>query len=520
VLHRLVIALTTLLGLVGVVVVAGYLLIFAAGTDQAARAVPAGATAYATIYLQPSTGQKMNLANLMGQVPGFADAAGLDQKIHEISARFLGEAGIDYEANVRPWLGNQLSIAAEPGATLADPPRLLVLAAVTDPMAAAAAMRRIADGRGLAGTDSTYEGVPLTVADGLAWAVMDELLILAVDEPSLRLALDAQADRSPSLADDRAFAAAMHLLPPDHLAVAYLDLLRMAELAGVEEQVAGYSTVSAALIAESNGLRLQAVAPFDADAAPADVRESFALASEPSSLAEWMPADTQASAVIFGLRGALETAEDGLAGEPGARDITSALAQIRALAAFGLGVSLDDDLLPLFDAEAGLAVSRLTSGSPGGQLLLRPADADAAGAAMDRIGTAVSEHGGSVTTRDVEGATVTTVNVPQVGQLSWAMSEGVIVAGLTPDDVAAALAARASGTTLASGDRYRGAWELAGTRGGNEAFLDVGSVVDATEDALGMTGDARDILLSIGAAGLTVPARDDASQLNMVLTVR
>ncbi|HSM37719.1 MAG TPA: hypothetical protein VK838_00155, partial [Candidatus Limnocylindrales bacterium] len=94
--HRLVVALTTLLTLVGVVVVAGYLLLFAAQADRAARAVPADASAYATLYLQPSTGQKLNLQSLLGRVPGFADPSSLDQKIHEITARLLGDAGLDY----------------------------------------------------------------------------------------------------------------------------------------------------------------------------------------------------------------------------------------------------------------------------------------------------------------------------------------------------------------------------------------------------------------------------------------
>jgi hypothetical protein len=35
-----------------------------------------------------------------------------------------------------------------------------------------------------------------------------------------------------------------------------------------------------------------------------------------------------------------------------------------------------------------------------------------------------------------------------------------------------------------------------------------------------MTGDARDILLSISALGVTLPARDDMSQLRAALTVR
>jgi hypothetical protein len=520
VLRRLAIALTTLLGLVGATVVAGYLLVFSVGTDRVAAAVPADAAVYATVYLQPTTGQQMNLSALMGNVPGFADAASLDQKIHEISARFLGQAGIDYEADIRPWIGNQLSVAARPGATLADQPRWLLLASLKDSALAQAAMDRIAVGRGLTGSATTYQEAPITVADGLAWAVQPDLLIVAPDRGALEEALDTYADRRPSLADKPEYIAAMRRLPADHLAAAYLDLEGLAATAGIDDQLSGYSAAGAALIAEPTGLRLAATAPFDALAAPSAARAAFALASEPSSLADWMPPDTQAAAVIFGLRQSVETVEEGLAGEPGGAEITDALGQLRGLAAFGLGINLDDDLLPLFDAEAGLAATDLTAQSPRGQLLLRPSDADAAAASLERMRMAVEQHGGQVTERDERGITVTSVDIPQVGSLSWAMSEGVIIAGLDFQDVASALAARSSGDSLAQADRYRAAWQLAGGRGGNEAYVDIGSVVDSSGDALGMTGDARDILLSIAALGMTAPARDDTTELHAVLTVR
>jgi hypothetical protein len=118
------------------------------------------------------------------------------------------------------------------------------------------------------------------------------------------------------------------------------------------------------------------------------------------------------------------------------------------------------------------------------------------------------------------GQTITTVEVPQVGAASWAIADGVIVAGLTPEDVAASLAAHASGQTLAVSERYRAAWQLAGDRGGNEAFADIGAIVDASDDALGTTGDARDILLTAGAMGITAPARDGNTEVHIVLTVR
>lgn len=518
-LHRLVIALTAFIGLVGATVVAGYLTLFAAGTDRAARAVPADALAYATVYLQPSTGQKLNLALMLGHVPGFADAANLDQKIHQIAARFLGQAGIDYEADLRPWLGNQLSVAVRfgDGPGSASP---LLLGGIQDQAAATAGMERIATDRGLAATDDTYRDTTIRVAPGLAWAVLEDLVIVTTDRAMLEAALDAEADARPSLADDAGFTAAMRRLPADHLASAYLDFASAAEQAGVGDQIGGYSTVSAALLAEPDGLRLDAIAPFDASAATVEERADFAAGSESSTLAEWLPADTQASAAIFDLHRTAQAAEDAVAGQPEAQDIIDTLNQLRALAAFGLGIDLDNDLLALFSSQAGIGVSDVMTDARHGQLLVRPSDATAAAATLDRLRDAIGERGGQTSESVAGGLTISTVEVPQVGAASWTVSDGVIVAGLTPDDVAAAVAAHASGQTLAASERYRAAWQLAGDRGGNEAFVDIGAIVDASEDALGTTGDTRDILLTVGALGITAPARDGNTELHIVLTVR
>ena len=70
-------------------------------------------------------------------------------------------------------------------------------------------MVAIAAGRGLTGVQDTYRGTAITVADGLAWAVLEDLVIATTDRPSLEAALDAEADARPSLADDAGYAAAM-----------------------------------------------------------------------------------------------------------------------------------------------------------------------------------------------------------------------------------------------------------------------------------------------------------------------
>lgn len=517
--HRLVIATTALLTMVGATVVAGYLFVFAVGADRLAQAAPGGSAFYATAYLQPSTGQKMNMAGLLGRVPGFADAASLDQKLHEITARLMGEAGVDYERDVRPWLGNQVAVAARPDPQDLANADMWVLLATKDAGAAEEALQRIASDQGASVTNQEHEGVTIREAAGTAWAVLEELVVLAPTADGVAQVLDVEAGRADSLSDDGAFREAMDRLPADHLAAVYVDSSAFEDAAGTEQPATGYSTASLALVAEADGLHLSGIAPFDADAVPEAMREAFELGRQTGELSAWMPADTQAALVLFGVSQSLTAAEEQLGEIEGGDAVSDALAQVRALAALGLGIDIDSDLLPLFDGEAALAAGGLDRALPAATLLLRPSDADAAEAALNRLREALEERGASVSEEDVGGTTVTSVEVPDLTGVAYAVHEGVVVAGLSREDVAAALDAH-DGDSLADTERYVDAWELAGTRGGSELYLDVAALVDAFGDELGVGDEVGDILREIGALAYTMPARDDHSEIHVVLTVR
>jgi hypothetical protein len=520
--HRLVIALTTLLSLTAAVVLGAYLFLFSAQADRAASAVPSGSAMYATLYLQPSTGQMLNLGQLMSHVPGFADTASLETKIHEISARLLGEAGLDYEGDIRPWLGTQVSLAVQPDGVDPGQADVLVVIDVRDRLAAAEALPRIAADLDLSGVAETHEGTELFVTDAMSWALLDDVLLVGSSPDAVRKGLDADAGRSPSLADASRFRAAMSNVAADHLASLYVDLEAFGSAAGLGDQLGGYSTASMVLLVKPDGLRLEGSAPFDADVASPRAAEAFALSSEPSSLADWMPDSTQAEAVIFGLSQSLQAAEEQLGSGEGVEDVAAAVNQLRAIAAFGLGISVDDDLLPLFDRETAVALSGLDGDVPRGQLLLRPDDPAAAEQALERMRSALEERGASTEEREIDGHLVTSVAVPELGRVSYAMRDGVVVLALLEEDVAAALSARADGTSLGAAERYTMAWDLAGARGGNEIWIDAAALVDAAGDDLGLTGEARDILLQAGALALTAPARPDESRsdFHVVLTVR
>ena len=170
--HRLVIALVALIGLTGATFLAGYLFLFSSSTDRAAALAPANSAVYLNVYLQPSTGQQMNLGGLIGRLPGFADEASLDEKVDQVVDNLLASTGLglDYREQIKPWLGNQVAVAAWPsGADPADA-AVVLIAEVKDRAAADASLAEIAATSGAAPEVVAYQGVDLHLAEGVAYA--------------------------------------------------------------------------------------------------------------------------------------------------------------------------------------------------------------------------------------------------------------------------------------------------------------------------------------------------------------
>jgi len=523
--QRLVIAATTLLALVGALVVVAYLLIFGAATDRASAMAPARSLAYASVYLTPSTGQQMRLADLLSKLPGFSDRTALGDKIDELAQRFLGDAGLDYRADVKPWIGDEVAVAVVAEGTGAGATNgTLVIAAVRDEAGARAAIGRIvAKAKGTT-TSQDYNGVAVTAARGSAgeagsFAILQGMLLAASDDATLHAAIDAAQGRATSLAGSDAFRHATQALPTDRLALAYLDISGAASLGGQAALASGYHGAALALVARSDGLVVTGRAPFDATAADASARANFALGSEPAGLPDFMPASTHAEVVFFGARQTFDAVVARLGSVPGGDQAEQTLTQLRALAALGLGIDLDRDLLPLFDREAAAAIQEFGGSVVRGQVLVRPSSSAAGVEALVRITEALKGRGSEVSETQVAGSTVTTIGVPQVGRVAWASLDGVIVLGLSADDVGAALEAHASGTTLGAAAAYRSAFATAGGRGGNEIYLDGAGVLPWLEGMIQLPSDARDILTHVGAAAVAIATHENEIQIHATVTV-
>jgi hypothetical protein len=516
--RRVVVALTALLVALGGAVVISYLLLFSAVADRASRAAPADTAIYLNAYLQPSAGQQMNLFGLVAHLRGFGDPATLEAKIDEVAGRLLSEAGIDYAADVRPWLGAQIAISVTPGKA-GSPPGMLLLAAVKDGAEARTAVPRLFASLDVTFTQETFRGHAIMTSAQTSYALLDDLLVVANTPERLRASLEADANTAPSLADSPAFTAAMGEVASDHLASVYLDLPRAA---GLPEGrlLGGFGTAALALTAEADGLHLGGVAAFAATAASDEARAAFALGGQQSTLAGWMPRTTSAEAVLFGVAQSFDDLESSLADDAAYAPAIDALNQLRGLAAIGLGINFNRDLLPLFDGEGAVALQSVDADGFHGQVLLRPSDAAAAQTSLDRMRSAMADRGSSVTTRQVAGTALTSVAVPQIGTVAYALLDGVVILGLDSADVAAALEAHAAAEPLASDDRYGAVFELAGAHAGNELWADVPSLVDALAGIFDPGSELRDILHQIGELAISATAVGDQLEINGVLTVR
>ncbi len=507
--HRLVIALVTLLGLTAGSIVAGYLLLLSGSPDRLAALAPAGTAAYVNLYLSPSVGQQLNLEALIGRLPGFADEASLDAKVDQIIGNLLAGTGIDYGAQVKPWLGDQLAVAAWPGTDGAS--EVVVFVAVKDAQAAAAAVSGLIGGETIEPVSETYRGINIRTSGDTAVAIVDDILVVGPLAESLQPVIDV-AEGAGSLGGLAAFGEAMARVPSDHLASVFVNVGALSGEDGAGESL---TTASAALVAEPGGLRLAGSLPFEGAGDGTSI--------EPSVATDWIAADALAAAVIFDLPHTLEAAEGALGGSDQGEEALGLLDTVRALAAFGLGLDVDADLMPLLDREAGVAITGIEGGTPSGHLVLRPADPDAAAAALDRILDRVGAIGAESRSEARGGVEITVVTVPDLGEIAYAMVDGIVIAGPSVDDVLEAVGVHeGEEESLANSPAYLDAFRLAGEHGGTETFADLGALIEVgvlAEAGVGLPDDARDILSQLGAFGITFVPRADFIEFHAAITV-
>jgi hypothetical protein len=142
--------------------------------DQPAQALPAGTIGYLSVDLDPSGEQKIEAIRTLRKFPAFADNVDLDTD-DDLRERLFTELtesgeceGLDYAADVEPWLGDRVAVAAVD--TGAESPSPVVVVQVTDADGAEDGLATLQE---TCGGDEVDSATAAWTVDG-DWAVIGE----------------------------------------------------------------------------------------------------------------------------------------------------------------------------------------------------------------------------------------------------------------------------------------------------------------------------------------------------------
>jgi hypothetical protein len=450
--------------------------------------VPADADVVVTAYLDPAASQKLHLLRMLRRFPDTGSEEQIRQRVDEWLDQALEEFGLTHEDV--GWVGAQALLWVD--LRDVEDPGVAVVVAVDDADRARRAVDAVRDtiGEGAAVTETTHASATVSSTDDTAWAVTDDLLVIASDVAAVEATLDTAAGIAPSIATDDGFVAATGELPDESLGLVYIAfgdvMASLEEVLGTGQDPAELSVVedlAMSVSATSDGLVVDAVTRYDPDADPAMLDE---LATTQENLALGaVPGDAVLTMAFTGLASGIEEGVASIEQQDPA--IGEELARLGLTGPGGLLDALRGDLaLGVFPTDADVLV--------GGVIALGVDDEAAVTSFVDGLIATVEESIASdcgpgcppfeisVGEMDHDGVVISSL-ADETPPVAWAIHDGVALIGSTPDDVAAALDAMAAGDGIASTDRYA---EAVGLVGGDQqlVLVDVAGALALVRDGV------------------------------------
>jgi hypothetical protein len=222
-----------LIGLVVAVILAslgGFVLWkkLAAHGGQPEAVVPADAIAYVEVDLDPSAGQKLKVRDELRKIPELkdkiaADATDLKRSLFE--AVLAGVPLVDYDTDIKPWLGDRAAVAVLPGTDTT--PQVIYVIQHKDKAKAEAQMRKLlASTKGGSGTGYGSASLdPLGVgATALprAFTMTDEYIVMGQSQSAVDAAV--ASAKTASLAGAKNYASDLATIGSDQIVTAWADL--------------------------------------------------------------------------------------------------------------------------------------------------------------------------------------------------------------------------------------------------------------------------------------------------------
>lgn len=391
--------------LVGGIGAAAVLFALRGSPERLSTRTPADVDFFATAYLDPSAGQKLNLERLLGRFPALGSQEQVQHKLDVAVDGFLARSGLT-SGDVKSWLGSQVAIAGrvdDAGVSFA------ALLDSDDDAAAEAALAKVRSLDDLGG--QRYAWTSVERSGVTIWMGRPEFggapSVLALDDGTVVLGnsiefasdvTDTIAGDAPSLDEAQPFRRAISSLPSDKLGLAYVRLGSLLERIGSglfpglgsNVPVAGGGAPSAtdpgvieavalSVSAEPSGIELDVATTLDPTKLTPQMRaalEAARGAGGPNEALTWVPGDAYGVVTTNALRSELEAGLEQAAGMQG--DVLG-----------GLGLTGPDGIVAHLTGDAALQVSPAAGRFPTGGIVIGTDDPEGMRAFLDRISSRV-----------------------------------------------------------------------------------------------------------------------------------
>lgn len=459
------------------------------GGAQPESVVPATAVAFAKIDLDPSAGQKLDAFRFINKFPAVDNRFNPDEDLVKTLLQIAHDKGeltdLDYEADVKPWLGKRMAFALLPASGGSVEPQPVVVVQVSDAAKAQAGLTKLMSSAG----------------DGNGgFVISGDYAVIAASEALARSAASA-AQQAP-LAGNKRFTADLASLGEAGVAAAWFDMAGVTDLSLAAMSLSGQvPPPQLDLLAQQKKGRFATVLRFDGPALEL-AGHVFDLPNAPepfdgpvtNHLGD-LP-DTTLAALSFNhpdryVKSVLDDI-DSLGADRAQVDAVLAMAREQ------LGLTLPDDLMTLLGSNLVVAV--------------------------DREGV---EHdpqiGARVVTKTVDALTI----IDRLEQVLWQLTgspfalprdetdDGYVIAS-TPDYAAELV----KGGNLGASPRFVAA--LPHADGADASmFVDVAELVDRRGSTEGLSAEALANLAPLEAFGATVTNEGDGKATYLLrLTTR
>jgi hypothetical protein len=518
--------LAVVLALVGIGVAAAVLLLKPGVTNSPVidRMVPSSTAIYATAFLNPPVGQKMNLLRLAHKFPDWRTDQDLNLKIDDALNQGFKNWGLSAQ-DIRPWLGGQLGLAVQ----LEDGSPALLLVDVKDEGKARAALNKLRNseqGRQRTWKEVTYSGITVSVGkpasgsatDNLLYALVDHTVLLGNSEVLMQDAIDADQGKKARLADSPDYRSIAGKLPREKLLLAYVsgkpvaDRLKKESGRGLHFPVPELTTLDAfqglgfTVTARSNGLATDLEMKVDAPRLDSQTRNTLSLPSHKNTAVAWLPRRAYGFLATTVLKDSIQSYLDAV---PVASQERRELEEYGFLGRFGVLAHLTGD--------AALEIGPGAGQYPAGALVVATDDPNGLHRFLDRITAAYLPSSSrsqsllgqtSFSKQTYKGVEITSVTTPELNpwgfNLAYAVSGEVGIIASSPQELQAVIDAGQTAKSIATAELYLAATKEVHSTPTSVIYVDIAETAAAVRALTPYDANAAANIAPLKAFILTV----------------